>query len=200
MKDCNIRKEMNDAIERLLRMSRRSCSEYKKPPRCCFDIRDSSFDCTLFPRTKAYKADRELIIKAQNYIIDNFEHREDWGNKHQLLDFYHKKINRICSADIVNISSQENIVVGCSEEMWIKAIERNGRLYYIAHGGNIVLRGMAAMLIETVEGRLPENIIETDLVFIEKTGLFEHIDHKFLCDEIMIIDKIKQCACRCFML
>lgn len=69
--------------------------------------------------------------------------------------------------------TEETLVPGCSAELWLKARMHAGRVTYAVDSPSLVVKGLAAILIEVLSDSTPEAIVRADLGFIRTIGL-EH--------------------------
>jgi cysteine desulfuration protein SufE len=73
------------------------------------------------------------------------------------------------------IRQEAYVVPGCQSRVWIKAELRDGRLWLQADSEAVITRGIISLLIRVLDGRTPAEIIQTDLVFLDETGLRAHL-------------------------
>ena len=55
--------------------------------------------------------------------------------------------------------------------MWVDAKLEDGRVYYAADSDAIITKGIIALLIRVLNGRTPQEVLDTDLYFIDAIGL-----------------------------
>jgi cysteine desulfuration protein SufE len=53
--------------------------------------------------------------------------------------------------------------------------EVDGKLIFKAESDALIVKGIIALLIKVVSGHTPDEILSSDLYFIEKIGLKEHL-------------------------
>jgi cysteine desulfuration protein SufE len=51
----------------------------------------------------------------------------------------------------------------------------DGKVYYAADSDAIIVRGLLALLVRAMSGRTPQEILDTELYFIEAIGLRENL-------------------------
>ena len=59
--------------------------------------------------------------------------------------------------------------------MWLQADLIDGKVEFQAESDALIVKGIIALLIKVVSGHTPDEILESDLYFIEKIGLKEHL-------------------------
>ena len=69
----------------------------------------------------------------------------------------------------------QNIIEGCQSRVWLNAELVDGKVIYEGESDAILVKGIVALLLQVLSGQTPEDIIDTDLYFIEKIGLKEHL-------------------------
>ena len=52
---------------------------------------------------------------------------------------------------------------------------KDGKIIFQAESDALIVKGIIALLIKVVSGHTPDEILESDLYFIEKIGLKEHL-------------------------
>lgn len=52
---------------------------------------------------------------------------------------------------------------------------RDGRLYLSADSDALIVKGIIALLVQVLSGHTPQEILDTDLYFIDRIGLREHL-------------------------
>ncbi len=111
------------------------------------------------------------INEKQDAIIAEFEFLEDW------LDKYQQIIDKGMSSAGVSAKEKtpQNLIEGCQSKVWIVAEMHEGKVVFRAESNTDIAGGIAAMLVDVLSGHTPEEIIQTELYFLEKIGLKEHL-------------------------
>ena len=52
---------------------------------------------------------------------------------------------------------------------------KEGRLFFEGESDTVIVKGIIALLINVLSGHTPQEILDAELYFIDKTGLREHI-------------------------
>ena len=60
---------------------------------------------------------------------------------------------------------------GCQSRVWIDARYEDGKVWFTADSDAIITKGIIALLIRVLGGRTPQEILDTDLYFIDAIGL-----------------------------
>jgi cysteine desulfuration protein SufE len=111
------------------------------------------------------------ISEIQNNIIDEFSMFDDWMDKYNLLIDLGKELPVIDP----KFKIKDFLIEGCQSKVWLHP-EFDGKLItFTADSDAIITRGIVALLIKVLSGRTPEEILATDLYFIEKIGLRQNL-------------------------
>ncbi len=111
------------------------------------------------------------INQVQQRIVDDFNQFDDWMDKYALLIELGNGLEPINEKYKV----PQNIIEGCQSRVWLMAEMEDGIVYYKAESDAILVKGIVALLLEVFSGRTPDEILNSDLFFIEKIGLREHL-------------------------
>jgi cysteine desulfuration protein SufE len=69
-----------------------------------------------------------------------------------------------------------NLIEGCQSRVWITANrDEEGKLLFQADSDALIVKGIISLLIRVLSGHQPKEILDTDLYFIDKIGLSEHL-------------------------
>ena len=111
------------------------------------------------------------INEIQNEIIEEFSQFDDWMDKYALLIDLGNTLQPL--EDKYKIP--QNIIEGCQSRVWLNANLVEGKVFYEGESDAVLVKGIVSMLIQVLSGHTPEEILDTDLYFIEKIGLREHL-------------------------
>ena len=111
------------------------------------------------------------INEKQDEIIEEFEFLEDWIERYQLIIDYGKQLKPMPESD----KNPQNLIDGCQSSVWFTARYEDGKIYYTGESDAILVKGMVALLIQVLDGQTPEEIVQSDLYFIDRIGLREHL-------------------------
>jgi cysteine desulfuration protein SufE len=111
------------------------------------------------------------INELQNNIIEEFEQFEDWMDKYSLLIDLGNSLQPLANED----KKQQNIIEGCQSRVWLHADLKDGLVMYRGESDAVLVKGIVSLLIQVLTAHTPDEIINTELYFIEKIGLREHL-------------------------
>ena len=75
----------------------------------------------------------------------------------------------------LGIKNDENLIKGCQSKVWLNADFKDGKINFIADSEAIITKGIIAILLMVFNNKTPDEIIKSDVSFIEKIGLKEHL-------------------------
>ena len=130
------------------------------------------------------------ITEKQNEIISEFELLEDWLDKYQLI------IDKGISGKGIDPKHKtlENLIEGCQSKVWLTAEYQDGKVYYQGESNTDIAGGIVAMLVDTLSGHTPDEILNNDLYFIDRIGLKEHLSPTRANGMLAMIQQIKRFA------
>ena len=111
------------------------------------------------------------ISEIQDKIIEEFSLFDDWMDKYNLLIDMGKDVPPIDPKYKV----KDFLIEGCQSKVWLRP-EFDGKLItFTADSDAIITRGIVSLLIKVLSGRTPEEIIATELYFIDRIGLRQNL-------------------------
>ena len=111
------------------------------------------------------------INEAQDQVIEEFSDFDDWMDKYQLLIDLGNEQQPLDE----KYKTEQNLIEGCQSRVWLQADEIDGKVGFQAESDAVIVKGIIALLIKVVSGHTPDEILNSDLYFIEKIGLKEHL-------------------------
>ena len=114
---------------------------------------------------------KNSIKDIEEEIVDEFNMFDSWIDKYDYLIDLGKSLPKIDNI----YKTQENIITGCQSQVWLHAKKEDNKVVFTADSDAIMTKGIIAMLIRVLSGQKAENIINTNLDFINKIGLNEQL-------------------------
>ena len=108
---------------------------------------------------------------VQEQIIEEFSVFDEWLDKYNYLIELSTELPAIDPAH----RTDNYIIKGCQSRVWVDAREEAGKIYYSADSDAIITKGIIALLIRVLNGRTPQEVLDTELYFIERIGLRENL-------------------------
>ena len=111
------------------------------------------------------------INEIQDDIIEEFSGFDDWLDRYQLL---------------IDLGSEQpalddqyktdcNLIEGCQSRVWLQADYVDGKVLFRAESDALIVKGIVALLVKVYSGHTPDEILGSDLYFVEAIGLKEHL-------------------------
>ena len=114
----------------------------------------------------------ESINDIQEEIIDELSGFDDWMDRYS----YIIELGNAVEPLDAKYKVPENIIEGCQSRVWLNAEQQpDGTITFSADSDAIIVKGIIALLIRVLSGHTPDEILESDLHFIEAIGLREHL-------------------------
>ena len=111
------------------------------------------------------------INLIQDEIIEEFTSFDDWMDRYSLLIDYGNGLDTFPQED----KTDQNLIDGCQSKVWFTAEMQDGKVIYKGDSDAILVKGIVALLIRVLSGHTPEEIVNTQLYFIDEIQLREHL-------------------------
>lgn len=111
------------------------------------------------------------INLIQDEIIEEFTSFDDWMDRYSLLIDYGNGLDPFPQED----KTDQNLIDGCQSKVWFTAEMQDGKVIYKGDSDAILVKGIVALLIRVLSGHTPEEIVNTQLYFIDEIQLREHL-------------------------
>jgi cysteine desulfuration protein SufE len=111
------------------------------------------------------------IVEREAEIIEEFALFDDWMDKYEHIISLGKELPLIDES----LKSDDLLIKGCQSRVWLHAKLVDGRVVFTADSDAIITKGVISLLIRVLSGQTPQAIIDTELSFVERIGLKEHL-------------------------
>lgn len=108
-----------------------------------------------------------MMDEIQESIIEEFSIFDDWLDKYDYLISLADTLPAIDPAH----RTEQYLISGCQSRVWVDARFEGGKIFYGADSDAIITKGIIALLVRVLNGRTPQEILDTDLYFIPAIGL-----------------------------
>ena len=105
--------------------------------------------------------------KIQEEIIDEFSAFDEWLDKYEYLIELGNSLPPIAQEH----RTDQYLIQGCQSRVWVDARLEDDKVYYAADSDAIITKGIMSLLIRVLNGRTPQEILDTELTFIDAIGL-----------------------------
>lgn len=111
------------------------------------------------------------INEIQDEVIEEFQDFDEWLDKYQYL------------IDLGNgeeplpeqYKTEQNLIDGCQSRVWLQCDCVDNNLIFRAESDALIVKGIVALLIRVLSGHTAQEILDSDLYFIEEIGLKDHL-------------------------
>lgn len=111
------------------------------------------------------------IDEKQQEIIGEFADIDDWMDRYgYIIDLG----NQLPPID-EKLKTPDRLIEGCQSRVWLNAEYRDGKIYFTADSDAIIVKGIISLLISVLNGHTPDEILASDLHFIDAIGLSQHL-------------------------
>tara|TARA_B100001175_G_scaffold89318_1_gene75265 strand:+ start:392 stop:808 length:417 start_codon:yes stop_codon:yes gene_type:complete len=111
------------------------------------------------------------IENIQQNLIEDFSFFEDWTQKYEYMIELSKSLDKMDDS----LKNDTNLIKGCQSKVWLNAELKSGKINFQADSEAIITKGIIAILLMVFNDKKPDQIIKSDISFIEKIGLKEHL-------------------------
>lgn len=112
------------------------------------------------------------INEIQDEIIDEFEGITDWMDRYAYIIELGESLPGFPDSE----KTPANLIEGCQSRVWITAeTDAEGNVIYHADSDALIVKGIVALLLRTLSGHKPDEILGADLYFIDRIGLKDHL-------------------------
>ncbi len=111
------------------------------------------------------------ITETEEQIVSEFSAFDDWLDRYDLIVEMGKSMPLIDE----KYKTDQGIISGCQSKVWLHADLENGKVNFTADSDAIITKGIVSLLLRVLSGHTPDEILETNLGFIDRIGLKEHL-------------------------
>jgi cysteine desulfuration protein SufE len=108
------------------------------------------------------------INEIQDEIIADFSLLD--GDM-EMTVFYIMELGQKLAPMLETEKTEENIVKGCQSKVWLTARYMDNKLFFSADSNTAITKGLVSLLVRIYNGQSPEDIISSELYFMQKIGM-----------------------------
>ena len=127
------------------------------------------------------------INELQDEIIEDFDFFEDWDDKYAHIIEMGKELQPLAEEH----KTDDNIIKGCQSRVWLNAEMKEDNLILEADSDAIIVKGLVAMLLKVFSNHTPDEIMNSDIYFMEKIGMANHLSPTRSNGLVAMIKQIK---------
>ena len=112
------------------------------------------------------------INEKQDEIIEEFSGLDDWMDRYGMIIDMGNSLPPIDE----KFKTPEHLIEGCQSRVGVNAeLSPEGQVVFTADSDAIIVKGIISMLVDVLSGHTPQEILDSDLYFIDRVGLSEHL-------------------------
>lgn len=112
------------------------------------------------------------INEIQDQLIDETQDLTDWMDRYAYIIELGESLDSLPESD----KTPDNLIEGCQSRVWIAAsLDADGNVQFRTDSDALIVKGIVAMLLRVLNGHKPKEILDSDLYFIERMGLKDHL-------------------------
>jgi cysteine desulfuration protein SufE len=111
------------------------------------------------------------INEIQDQIIDDFSLFDEWDDKYAYIIELGKKLPVLGE----EFKTDTYKIKGCQSQVWMHSTLKDGKVYFEGDSDAMIVKGLVALLIKTLSGQPAAEVANSDLYFIDKIGMKQHL-------------------------
>ncbi len=111
------------------------------------------------------------IQEIEQEIIQEFSMFDDWMDKYNYLI----ELGEGCPMIDEKEKNENNLIKGCQSKVWVSAKMNGDVMEITADSDAVITKGIITLLLRVFNNQRPEDVQDTDLSFIDKIGLTQHL-------------------------
>ena len=126
-----------------------------------------------------------------NELVENFALFDDWEERYRYLIDLGRALPKMDDAQ----KTEENLVRGCTSQVWMVATVENETLHFLADSDAHIVRGLIGILIAAYQNKTLEQIKSTDIEgAMAQIGLDQNLSPNRRNGFFSMVEKIKALA------
>ncbi|NGF56734.1 SufE family protein [Parapedobacter sp. SGR-10] len=111
------------------------------------------------------------INEIQDELIEDFTFYSDWMEKYEHIIQLGKELPLIDE----QYKQDQFLIKGCQSKVWLYPTLKDGKVYFTADSDAVITKGLVSLMVKVLSGHTPQEIVASDLYFIDQIGLKEHL-------------------------
>ncbi|MDC0088227.1 SufE family protein [Akkermansiaceae bacterium] len=111
------------------------------------------------------------IEAKKEELLEELGFFQDWTERYEYVIGLGKKLAPMPQEK----QTADRLIKGCQSQVWLDAHYSDGLMHYQADSDSLITKGMIALFVRVLDGETPDTVLKTDMDFVEKTGLKEHL-------------------------
>ena len=111
------------------------------------------------------------IDDIQKEILEEFSIYDDWMDKYSYLIELGNNLPDLPPSE----KTDEFLIRGCQSRVWLVPELKDGKIFFRGESDAVIVKGLVALLLRVASGQTPEELMETEMHFIDELGLKQHL-------------------------
>ncbi len=111
------------------------------------------------------------IEQIQEEIVQEFALFDNPMDKYEYLIDLGKQLPDLDE----RFKTEEHLVKGCQSKVWLHSHREGDKMIYEADSNTVITKGIIALLVRVLSNQKAEDILKTNLEFIERIDLRSHL-------------------------
>ena len=133
------------------------------------------------------------IQEIQAQIVEDFSFLPAWDERYAYLIELGQKSPPLPE----EFRTEDNLVRGCQSQVWLQRECHQGIVFLQADSDSLIVKGLAALLLQVFSGQSAEAVLEADLNFFEEIGLNKHLSSQRANGLLAMVEEIRTFAAQC---
>ena len=105
-------------------------------------------------------------------LVEDFSFFESWEDKYQYLIDMGRNVPQMDD----KLKIEENKLRGCQSVVYFSnTFNDDGTITFMANSDAAIVQGLIALMLKVFSEKKPQEILDTDITFLKKIGLDEHL-------------------------
>lgn len=131
------------------------------------------------------------INQTQDEIIEEFSDLTDWMDRYAYIIELGQNLTPLPEKE----KNPGNLIEGCQSRVWISArLNDDGTITFEADSDAMIVKGIVSLLLRVLSEHTPGEILESELYFIDKIGLSDHLSPTRSNGLVAMVRQIKNYA------
>jgi cysteine desulfuration protein SufE len=112
----------------------------------------------------------DIEAKKQE-LLEELGFFQDWTERYEYVIGLGKKLAPLPP----EMQTADRLIKGCQSQVWLDASFEDGVMRYRADSDSLITKGMIALFVRVLDGETPDSVLQSDMGFVDETGLKEHL-------------------------
>lgn len=131
------------------------------------------------------------INQVQDEIVEEFSELSNWMDRYAYIIDLGNTLPEFPVAE----KTPQHLIEGCQSNVWITARkEEDGNIEFQADSNTMIVKGIVTLLLKVLNHRSPDEILDSDLYFIDKIGLSSHLSSNRSNGLVAMVKQIRNYA------